>query len=78
MDEEIRKKIGKENLTHSMTHVETDLHMNGKTYKVYAKVGKCPRSNYYIYNIIAKHITNNKSYQTVYQKSLVSSSPILL
>ncbi len=81
LDEEIRKKlvkIGKEKLTHSMAHVETDLNMNGKTYKVYAKVGKCPQSNYYIYNIIAKHISDNKSYQTVYQKSLMSSSPISL
>ena len=80
LHEEIRKKIekiGEEKITRSMVNFETELKVNGKKYNVYAKVGKYPDSNYYIYNVVAKHISNNNSYQTVYQRSLVSSNPIL-
>ena len=80
LHEEIRKKlkkVGEEKLTKAMVNIEKDVIVNGKKYKVYAKVRKCPRSNYYMYKIIAKHMSNNRNYQTVYQRSLVSSDPIL-
>jgi len=80
LNEEIRKKlekIGEEKIKNSIVNFEKELKFNNKKYKVYAKIGKFPQSNYYIYNIVAKHISDNKNYKTVYQRSLVSSSPIV-
>ena len=49
--------------------------IKNREYDLYAEVGKHP-NNYYGYNITLSHLSNNGSYQSVYQKSLISSKPI--
>lgn len=73
----IIEKVKKEKLIHSMVNIERDIIIHNNKYRVFIKIGKCPLSNYYIYKVIAKNISNNQNNNIIFQRSIVSSEPIL-
>ena len=72
------KKIDKSKILNSILGINFNTVKNGKTYEIYARLGRCPRTGYYIYNVNAISMSNNNMKEEIYSRSMMSSDKNIL
>jgi len=81
IDTVIRKKlqkVQKETLYNSIVQLHFRKKHNSMVYEYKVRVGKCPQTNNYIYEVIIENVTDTNMYQQVMNKTLVSTEKSLL
>lgn len=72
------QKINKEKLYISIVNLHFQKKHNNMIYEYKVRVGKCPQSTNYIYEVIIENITNTNAYKQVMNKTLVSTEKSLI
>lgn len=68
------RKVNRQIFLNSIISVDFDVKKGGKLYNIKARVGKCPRSGYYVYRVNAQHVSDNGMVYSLYNRSLMSSN----
>lgn len=72
------QKVQKETLYNSIVQLHFRKKHNNMVYEYKVRVGKCPQTNNYIYEVIIENVTDTNMYQQVMNKTLVSTEKNLL
>ena len=67
------KKVNKSVLLNSMIGINFDVRRGKKLYNIKARLGKCPKSGYYVYRVNAQDVSDNSMSYSVFSRSLIST-----
>lgn len=68
------KKVDKNVLLNSIIGINFDVKKGEKLYNVKARLGKCPKSGYYVYKVNAQDVSENSMSYSVFTRSLMSTN----
>ena len=72
------QKVQKEKLYNSIVQLRFQKKHNTMIYEYKVRVGRCPQTNKYMYEVIIENVTDTNMYQQVMNKTLVSTEKSLL